>query len=223
MIQYKIITTNDGHDIWGAEFEDDNIINFAKRYLPYIYSSPPSASSTPSLPSATLCTRLIAYKHLFLLLNEHFFDNKLKQLPQFSYINGKPYLTDFPNIHFSISHTNNAVAVAISSSPVGIDIECYRDIHSPRILQRVCNSADLEQIHANSTSQDFLRIWTIKESLVKANGCGIRVGLPSVLIDYENNTAFCNNQNYTFNIVNTDNLFDENHSKQFFCCLCIAN
>jgi 4'-phosphopantetheinyl transferase len=35
---------------------------------------------------------------------------------------GKPYLPDFPNLHFDISHTRNALAIAFSKKPSGIDI-----------------------------------------------------------------------------------------------------
>ena len=36
---------------------------------------------------------------------------------------GKPYFPDFPNLHFSLSHTNGASLCALSDSLVGVDIE----------------------------------------------------------------------------------------------------
>lgn len=36
---------------------------------------------------------------------------------------GKPYLKDYPNFHFNLSHTRNVITVAISDKPVGVDIE----------------------------------------------------------------------------------------------------
>ena len=43
--------------------------------------------------------------------------------------NGKPYIKDHPDIHFNISHTNGAIAVAFSDSPIGVDVEKIRDFN----------------------------------------------------------------------------------------------
>ena len=39
---------------------------------------------------------------------------------------GKPYLMGYQSFHFNISHTQNAIVVAISNTTVGIDIEKIR-------------------------------------------------------------------------------------------------
>ena len=38
---------------------------------------------------------------------------------------GKPYLVDFPHIHFNISHCPKAIAVAVDDKPIGVDVERY--------------------------------------------------------------------------------------------------
>ena len=89
---------------------------------------------------------------------------------------------------FSISHTKNALAVAVSEHEVGIDIEM---LVSP---QRLCDKAFLDytlspqeqaQLRAADTIEAqriFTRLWTRKEALFKALGTGINVReLPFVL------------------------------------------
>lgn len=36
--------------------------------------------------------------------------------------NGKPYITDYPNVFFSVSHVKGGVCVAVSDKEVGVDI-----------------------------------------------------------------------------------------------------
>lgn len=92
---------------------------------------------------------------------------------------GQPFLVDHPQLHLSISHCKNVVAVAIDDrNPIGIDVESRRKI-SPALLSRVC-SAEEQQLIALSPDPDleFIRLWTRKEAYVKQQGTGIKDSLP---------------------------------------------
>lgn len=82
--------------------------------------------------------------------------------------NGKPYLEDGKFI--SISHSFNFVAMAISTTPVGIDIEQIR----PKIKNIVSKFIGLEACFLDLNSKDYLdsltQIWTAKESSYKLYG-----------------------------------------------------
>ncbi|WP_026882821.1 4'-phosphopantetheinyl transferase family protein [Clostridium akagii] len=79
--------------------------------------------------------------------------------------NGKPYFkNDFLENHFSISHTDNMVVVAISNQNIGIDIEQYNKVNY-EILSMVCSKKEQYQIKENSQLPTFF--WTAKESLSK--------------------------------------------------------
>lgn len=80
---------------------------------------------------------------------------------------GKPYIEGGP--FFSISHCKEGIAVAIDDQPIGIDIEAIRNVDQDLIL-RTMNEEEQKQIHSN---QDFTRLWTQKEAIVKAQGVGI--------------------------------------------------
>ncbi|MBO4690109.1 MAG: 4'-phosphopantetheinyl transferase superfamily protein [Paludibacteraceae bacterium] len=88
--------------------------------------------------------------------------------------NGKPYLDGGP--FFSISHCKEAIAVAVSDEPVGIDIESIRHADDS-LIERVMNENERSLIRAKSQGTEadrmFTRLWTQKEAIVKAQGTGI--------------------------------------------------
>ena len=69
---------------------------------------------------------------------------------------GKPYAEGLP--YFSITHTENRVAVAVSDRPVGIDMERLRPA-DPRLAERI--GADPDR---------FFEEWTAKEAHYKIYG-----------------------------------------------------
>lgn len=94
---------------------------------------------------------------------------------------GKPYLANYPNIHFNLSHSKTHVSVALNlSSPVGIDVENIRKV-SPSLIQRVCNDTEKETIRLSSNpTSEFLKLWTRKEAYLKYTGQGINNSLIDV-------------------------------------------
>ncbi len=93
---------------------------------------------------------------------------------EFSYnANGKPTLTHFPNVHFSLSHSGNTVFCAVSDAAVGCDVERIRRINQ-NIPNRFFSPGEQAQIDAQPTQADkekmFFRLWTLKESVIKATG-----------------------------------------------------
>ena len=103
---------------------------------------------------------------------------------------GKPYIEDFKE--FSISHSENAWAVAISDAECGLDIQFERDARLDAISQRIYDPADAEAVRcAAEGSADgsdvravFFNIWVRREALAKAMGnSAFESSLPSVLGD----------------------------------------
>ena len=69
---------------------------------------------------------------------------------------------------FNLSHTTGAVAIALSDREIGVDIERIRSVDE-ELIDYVCAPAEREEVHSDA---DFFRIWTAKESLIKAHGKG---------------------------------------------------
>lgn len=105
---------------------------------------------------------------------------------------GKPYLKDFPHIHYNISHTDGLVACAIGDRQVGIDVERIRPFRQ-NILKKVFSEAErhrMEEIPESERSQYFFRIWTLKESYLKAAGLGITVPLTTISFEWKEEASF---------------------------------
>lgn len=73
-------------------------------------------------------------------------------------------------IHFSLSHSKNALAVAISSSPVGVDIEKIISANS-NLAIKILNDSELIEFNSipEREKSDYLILkWTQKESIFKS-------------------------------------------------------
>ena len=86
---------------------------------------------------------------------------------------GKPIAN---GVFFSVSHCAGAVVLALAEKDVGVDIETVREIN-PALTDRVASEKERAFI---KTEKDFLRVWTAKESLAKAEGRGIAQDLKTI-------------------------------------------
>ena len=102
--------------------------------------------------------------------------------PVFDYdSHGKPSLSGDPHIFFNMSHCREAVACVVGSSPVGIDVESL-DSYDEELVSVVMNKEEQLQIASSHDPRiAFLRLWTMKESLLKMTGEGISSDMSNVL------------------------------------------
>lgn len=102
---------------------------------------------------------------------------------------GKPYFSDRPDIHMSVSHSGKYFVCAFSTSPVGVDIQEHvlrkgenTESAAPRlkkIAARFFHPDEKEYIEKD-TFERFYRVWTAKEAFVKYTGKGIDGDFPSL-------------------------------------------
>ncbi len=97
--------------------------------------------------------------------------------------NGKPYIAGCSDFHFSISHSKNMIAFAVSDSETGIDIEVGGH-EDERIVDRFFTEDEKARYYeAHNHDQTFFEIWTAKEAYIKMYG-GVLADMrcmPSVL------------------------------------------
>lgn len=97
---------------------------------------------------------------------------------------GKPHL-EGDKLFFSISHSGEFVACAVSRHPVGIDIEKKRRVDLP-LIKRVCNEEEISYVISDSEEitdavcARFLTLWCLKEAYLKFTGEGLSGGLKSI-------------------------------------------
>lgn len=92
---------------------------------------------------------------------------------------GKPFLNNIPGIplpiYISLSHSGDYAVAMISDVPCGIDIEkTTRDLK--KISKRFFCKDEIETV---KTEADLTKIWTLKESIMKADGKGLSLGMNS--------------------------------------------
>lgn len=104
--------------------------------------------------------------------------------PAFSYgEHGKPSLTDYPDIHFNLSHCREAVVCIVSDKPVGIDVESVHR-YKESLVRFTMSEKEQQAIHeASNPALAFTRLWTMKEARLKLSGEGIGHAMQTVLDD----------------------------------------
>lgn len=93
--------------------------------------------------------------------------------------------------HFSLSHSGNAVAVAVASFPVGVDVQSLSFGNFGGLAKRICTPKELarfDSLPQNERQGYLAELWSLKESIFKLSGNG--VFLPSS-IDVTCRDAFC--------------------------------
>lgn len=110
-------------------------------------------------------------------------EHGITEVPEFVYNEfGKPSLPNLP-IHFSLSHCKDAVACAVSDHNIGIDVETIVP-YNPDVARRVCTAAELEMLEQRTNIDvDFIKLWTLKESISKFDGRGLTMPFNEINID----------------------------------------
>ena len=97
-------------------------------------------------------------------------------------VHGKPYFAD-SDICFNISHSGNYAAAAVSSVPVGVDVQVVRPVKD-NIIAKLCRGKELEYINNSvDKSRAFIRLWALKESYIKATGDGMSFPMDEINFD----------------------------------------
>lgn len=121
---------------------------------------------------------------------------KEKEVLPLKYIygeNGKPYLADYPQIYFSLSHSGNMVACAIADKEIGLDIQKQVQVKE-KLAKRFFTEKEyaflntLKEVDGTigkAYKDWFFRLWSIKESYIKFTGQGMKQGLDTFMIDFD--------------------------------------
>lgn len=95
---------------------------------------------------------------------------------------GKPFLVDYPDLCFNLSHCADKVIIAIAyHCDLGVDIEYCKSRRNLSGLVDKCFADEekhyWQQLPEAEQEFAFYRFWTRKEAFVKATGTGIALGL----------------------------------------------
>lgn len=96
--------------------------------------------------------------------------------------NGRPYLSDLPDLWFSFSSCGFGFAGAWSSTDgIGIDLEDrIRDVEATELARHFFSTAEVDFIEGvgdQKRKKTFFQFWTLKEAALKSIGEGLPFGL----------------------------------------------
>jgi|SRR5471030_3194355 len=142
---------------------------------------------------------------------------------------GKPILNNNIKLYFNISHSGKWVICAIDTKTIGVDVEKIQNLDIT-IAKQICTKNELNilyNVKEDKQLEIFFKLWTLKESYVKAIGEGLNKSLDSFdvwlqegignynlktyLIDKNYILSVCSLNNdfpKEINILNQNNLYD---------------
>jgi len=120
---------------------------------------------------ADIMIRIIACRTLYIKNSEIIFEKE-------EY--GKPHIKGVDDFYYNISHTRNAIVIAVSEFPVGVDIEKVKE-SDLKIANRFFTENEREYLKKNALDINrlFYEIWTKKEAYIKYTGKGLVMPLKS--------------------------------------------
>ncbi|MBK8983267.1 MAG: 4'-phosphopantetheinyl transferase superfamily protein [Ignavibacteria bacterium] len=137
---------------------------------------------------------------------------------KFSYTEtGKPFIEN-SKIHFNLSHSGDRCIIAVSlTAGTGVDIEKVRDSEDLIIIaERYFSETEiiyLKNFQEKEVTNNFFRIWTLKEAFIKAIGEGLSFRLKDFSVTDRtgnipvlsfNNTSSHSEKNWSLQILESE-------------------
>ena len=127
----------------------------------------------------------------------------ISEKPVFEYgEHGKPSIVGHPEIFFNMSHCREAAICVLSYKPVGVDIESIRP-YNESLARYTMSDEEMALIEsAERRDVEFIRLWTLKEAVLKCSGEGIRNDMKHVLDGLKDAKTVINEKKiYIFSVV----------------------
>lgn len=132
---------------------------------------------------------------------------------------GKPYFSDREDIFFNISHSDGLVTVILADTPVGIDIQSIRPIKD-RMIEMICGFGEQELIKKSREKDEvFIRLWSLKESYIKAIGKGMSFSMKNVNFDID----LLDKEKFTGKISNQSGVFFTKQLENYMLSACVLD
>lgn len=99
-----------------------------------------------------------------------------------------------PDLSFNLSHVERCIVLAwTTNSELGVDVEDYMRRSDRELLMRRQYNAPENEWISKSTSelehrQRFFTLWTVKEAILKAERCGLRIDTKTIRVDFDAGT-----------------------------------
>lgn len=100
-----------------------------------------------------------------------------------------------PGAHFNLSHVDGLVGLALDfESPIGFDVEWLgRGTNRAQLMPRQFVPEEIAWVEMAESDDEhrarFFKLWTIKEAILKAEACGLRVDTRGMKVGVEEGTV----------------------------------
>ncbi len=128
--------------------------------------------------------KFVSHRLLSLAVKEYCTDLGEKEKDVSFEPSGKPYFTDFPGHHLSISHTGDLLLFAFAPFPIGVDVE-PRDEIRESVAERYFTPQERKL--------PFSSVWTGREAVGKLTGVGLSDALQTNVLG---DTALLSGESY---------------------------
>ncbi len=96
---------------------------------------------------------------------------------------GKPYLADYPDLHYNLSHSGGMVLCALGDEEVGADVQIWQPDRIG-LAEKICTAEERQALRAaENPVRAFFDLWTAKEAYLKYLGTGIRRRMNSFRVE----------------------------------------
>ena len=87
------------------------------------------------------------------------------------------------DIHFNVSHCQDAILIGLHSKPIGVDLEkSTRTCSHLKLAKKHFTAEEYQSCQRYDTLDHFLKLWTLKEAYAKATGLGIYASFKSFTV-----------------------------------------
>lgn len=133
---------------------------------------------------------------------------------------GKPYVVEFPDYYYNISHSGDYVVCATSPSKVGVDIQ-IKEYLTPAGWELFMNTHEIEKCRKNNIAG---MIWSAKEAITKYVGCGLSDQIKEIDLSEIYNANFYPDDKDSFNSLHLNGsllyLFQKQVAHDYYLSYC---
>ena len=177
-------------DLYYADFSSMDVEELIKKYEDKVDRQRLSKITRTRADEARVRSLLAGYllqkavkEHLGIGTNENVLDLRYRYGEK-----GKPYLADYPQLYFSLSHSGTLVACIVAGQEVGMDIQKYVKLKE-NLAERFFSTEECILLRNTKDEHEyrklFFQLWSIKESYIKYTGRGMSQALNSFQIDFD--------------------------------------
>ena len=131
----------------------------------------------------------------------------------------KPFLKQYPDIYFNLSHCTGCAACGLSGKSIGIDVQEIVP-YDESLAQMVMSEKELHMLHhSEKPGILFTKFWSLKESYLKCLGTGLMDNIQEIDFSQFQHTDVWNSEKEEY-FEGFQHVFQCRKVKEYWLCIC---